>query len=121
MTPTTSNQSHVFHASKNSIRQKQGRRRICLMKKASEYSKICDADVCVGIRLHETGKVFILSADSTGFWEFVKSKLDSYYPVPKFVTEQDLEKTGSMAISPTEVETESGQVDNESFSQEAHE
>ncbi|KAJ5492484.1 hypothetical protein N7453_010581 [Penicillium expansum] len=63
------------------------------MKKASEYSKICDTEVCVGIKLYETGKVFILSADSTGFWEFLKSKLDSYYPVPKLVTNQDLGKT----------------------------
>ena len=75
MTASTSDQSHLLQASKDSVRQKQGRRRKCLMKKASEYSKVCDADVCVGIRLHETGKVFILSAGSTGFWDFVKLQL----------------------------------------------
>ncbi|CAG8280327.1 unnamed protein product [Penicillium salamii] len=41
----------------------------------SEYSKMCDADVCVGIRLRETGQVFILSADTLGFWAFFTSQL----------------------------------------------
>jgi hypothetical protein len=54
------------------MRQKQGRRKSSLMKKASEYSKMCNADVCVGIRLRETGQVFILSADASGFWAFLK-------------------------------------------------
>ncbi|KAJ5556530.1 hypothetical protein N7494_000445 [Penicillium frequentans] len=82
---------------------------------------MCDADVCVGIRLRDTGKVFILSADSTGFWEFVKSKMDSYYPPPKFVSEQDLRKTGVSATTPTEVEIQPEQTDNQSSSQEAME
>ncbi|CAG8059274.1 unnamed protein product [Penicillium salamii] len=41
------------------------------MKRAAEYSKMCDADVCVGIHLRETGQVFILSVDSSGFWAFL--------------------------------------------------
>lgn len=45
------------------------------MKKASEYSKMCDADVCVGIRLRETGQVHILTADDSGFWAFLASQL----------------------------------------------
>lgn len=45
------------------------------MKKAYEYSKMCDADVCVGMRLRETGQVYILSSDTTGFWAFVRSQL----------------------------------------------
>jgi len=57
------------------MRQKQGRRKSNLMRKAAEYSKMCDADVCVGIRLRETGQVFILSADASGFWAFLGSQL----------------------------------------------
>jgi hypothetical protein len=57
------------------MRQKRGRRKSSLMKKASEYSKMCDADVCVGIRLRETAQVFILSADTSGFWAFLSSQL----------------------------------------------
>lgn len=49
------------------MRQKQGRREFNLMKKAYEYSKMCDADVCSGIRHRETGQVFLLSADRSGF------------------------------------------------------
>lgn len=45
------------------------------MKKAHEYSKICDADVCLGIRIRETGRVFTFSADASGFWAFLKSQL----------------------------------------------
>ncbi|CDM38411.1 unnamed protein product [Penicillium roqueforti FM164] len=41
------------------------------IKGKSEYSKMCDADVCVGIiRLREPSQVFILSADAPGFWAF---------------------------------------------------
>ncbi|KAJ5335859.1 uncharacterized protein N7506_005795 [Penicillium brevicompactum] len=86
--PTQSNRSKSVRKSK---RQKQGRRKSSLMKKAAEYSKMCDADVCVGIRLRETGQVFILSADASGFWAFLGSQLNSYYPAPRLVTEQDLE------------------------------
>ncbi|KAJ5121559.1 uncharacterized protein N7515_009520 [Penicillium bovifimosum] len=87
--PTQSNRTK---SDKKSMRQKQGRRKSSLMIKASEYSKMCDADVCVGIRLRETGQVFILSADASGFWAFLASQLSSYYPAPKLVTDQDLEQ-----------------------------
>ena len=60
------------------MRQKQGRRKSNLMKKACEYSKMCDADVCLGIRLRETGQVFLLSADSSGFWGFLGTQLVGY-------------------------------------------
>ncbi|CAG7957479.1 unnamed protein product [Penicillium salamii] len=70
--PTQSNQPRSI---KKSMHQKQGRRKSSLMKRASEYSKMCDADVCVGIRLRETGQVFILSADTSGFWAFLSSQL----------------------------------------------
>lgn len=39
------------------IRQRQYRRKTNMMKKASEYSKMCDADVCVGIRAQVTTRV----------------------------------------------------------------
>ncbi|CRL26589.1 Transcription factor, MADS-box [Penicillium camemberti] len=39
------------------IRQKQCRRKASLMKKACEDSRICSADICVGIRIRETGQV----------------------------------------------------------------
>jgi hypothetical protein len=55
--------------------QKQCRRKTSLMKKAYEYSKMCSADVCVGIRIRETGQVHILSADTSGFWAFLGSQL----------------------------------------------
>ncbi|CAG7941066.1 unnamed protein product [Penicillium salamii] len=54
--PTHSNRSQFV---KKSMRQKQGRRKSSLMKKASEYSKMCDADVCVGTRLRETGSQLV--------------------------------------------------------------
>ncbi|KAJ5131878.1 hypothetical protein N7448_006036 [Penicillium atrosanguineum] len=77
---------------RKSMRQKQGRRKSNLMKKAREYSKLCEADVCVGIRLRETGQVFILLADASGFWGFLRSQLGSYYPTLFLITDQDLEK-----------------------------
>lgn len=62
-------------SNKKAKRQKQCRRKSSLMKKACEYSKMCDADVCLGIRLRETGQVFILSADASGFWSFLGTQL----------------------------------------------
>lgn len=59
------------------MRQKQCRRKTNMLKKASEYSKMCDADVCVGIRMRETGQVYILSADASGFWAFLTLQLVS--------------------------------------------
>jgi hypothetical protein len=57
------------------MRQKRCRRKTSLMKKACEYSRTCGADVCVGIRIRETGQVHILSADTSGFWAFLGSQL----------------------------------------------
>ncbi|CAG8221927.1 unnamed protein product [Penicillium nalgiovense] len=106
MTSTSPTQPRRSNLVRKSKRQKQGRRKSSLMKKAAEYSKMCDADVCVGIHLRETGQVFILSADASGFWAFLGSQLvcfqvsdgkstnlskNSYYPAPKLVTGQDLE------------------------------
>jgi lipid II:glycine glycyltransferase (peptidoglycan interpeptide bridge formation enzyme) len=58
-----------------SIRQKRDRRKTSLMKKSFEYSKMCGADVCLGIRIRDTCRVYIFSADASGFWAFIGSKL----------------------------------------------
>ncbi|KAJ5111787.1 hypothetical protein NUU61_001417 [Penicillium alfredii] len=85
--------SQSYHSpNKKLMRQKQCRRKTNLMKKAYEYSKMCDADVCVGIRLRETGQVYILSSDASGFWAFLNSQLGSHYPAPKLIPNQDMEK-----------------------------
>ncbi|CAP79216.1 Pc06g02230 [Penicillium rubens Wisconsin 54-1255] len=84
--------SNGFSSKRKSMRQKQGRRKYNLMKKAREYSTLCEADICVGIRLRETGQAFILSADVSGFWGFLGSQLGSYYPTPYLITDQELEK-----------------------------
>ncbi|PYH35376.1 uncharacterized protein BO87DRAFT_27819 [Aspergillus neoniger CBS 115656] len=38
---------------KKMMRQKRDRRRKNLIQKAYEYSKLCDADVCLGIHIRE--------------------------------------------------------------------
>ncbi|KAJ5291523.1 hypothetical protein N7478_000774 [Penicillium angulare] len=76
------------------MRQKQCRRRINVMKKAYEYSKLCNADVCMGIRMRETGQVHILSADPSGFWAFLTTQLSAYYPTPNMVNDRDFNKGG---------------------------
>ncbi|KAJ5673632.1 hypothetical protein N7507_002759 [Penicillium longicatenatum] len=67
---------------KKLLRQKRDRRKSCLEKMAREYSKMCGADVCLGKRIRQSGKVFIYSADAPGFWSFLSSQLGSYYPTP---------------------------------------
>ncbi|CAG8261917.1 unnamed protein product [Penicillium salamii] len=81
------------------MRQKQCRRKSNLMKKACEYSEMCEADVCLGIRLRETGQVFILSADASGFWGFLGSQLNCYYPAPYLITQRDLKTSGKPVVA----------------------
>ncbi|KAF7594871.1 hypothetical protein BBP40_007905 [Aspergillus hancockii] len=76
---------------KKSIRQKTNRRRKGLMRKASQYSGMCGADVFVGIRLKESGRLYTLLAESSPFWSFLRSQLDSYYPTPIHLTNKDFE------------------------------
>jgi hypothetical protein len=48
-----------------------------LENKSQEYSEMCGADVYLGIRIRESGQVFIFSAGSSGFWSFLRSQLVS--------------------------------------------
>ncbi|KAJ5267936.1 hypothetical protein N7478_001487 [Penicillium angulare] len=66
--------------SRKLARQKRCRRRAGLIKKVLEYSALCHADVCVGIRIRETGEVHIVSADEPGFWDFVSHQMASHFP-----------------------------------------
>ncbi|KAK5790637.1 hypothetical protein VI817_007924 [Penicillium citrinum] len=78
--------------------QRRSRRKLNLMKKACDYSKMFDADVCVGIRLRETGEVMFLSADPLGFWDSFRSRLESYYPTPHIITSQDIATNGTTVM-----------------------
>lgn len=62
-------------STKKSIRQKRDRRKNTLENKLQQYSDMCGADVCLGIRIRESGEVYIFSADSSGFWSFLRSQL----------------------------------------------
>lgn len=75
MAAANPSQPHRSSLKRKLMRQKQSRRKFNLMKKACEYSTMFEADVCLGIRLRETGQVFILSADASGFWGFLRSQL----------------------------------------------
>lgn len=60
---------------KKHVRQKRDRRKLNLEKKSYEYSELCGADVCLGIRIRDSGNVYIFSADQSGFWAFLGRKL----------------------------------------------
>lgn len=47
-------------------------------EKLHQYSKLCKADIYLGIRIRDTGRVFTFSADRSGFWAFLYSKLVCY-------------------------------------------
>jgi hypothetical protein len=78
---THPNLQESSRSNRKSIRQRRDRRRAGLMKKAFEYSKMCGADVYLGIRIRDTGRVCMFSADASGFWEFVGTHLVS---LPRF-------------------------------------
>ncbi|PYH89777.1 hypothetical protein BO71DRAFT_388977 [Aspergillus ellipticus CBS 707.79] len=80
---------------KKLIRQKRDRRKKSLMKKVCEYSRMCGADVCLGIRIRESGEVTTFLANSTGFWSSLNSQLETYYPLPVQKTDKDFDLTYS--------------------------
>jgi hypothetical protein len=85
-------------SSRKSIHQKRERRKTGLMKKASEYSKMCGADVCLGIRIRDTGHVYMFSADASGFWGFIGSQLVS---LPRYTLSlQSLIRLGFLLSNP---------------------
>ncbi|PWY70788.1 hypothetical protein BO83DRAFT_315539 [Aspergillus eucalypticola CBS 122712] len=56
-------------------RQKRDRRKKSPIRNAYEYSTLCDAEVCLGIRIPESGQVTAFLPDSTGFWSGLSSRL----------------------------------------------
>ncbi|KAK9578879.1 hypothetical protein V6Z98_005599 [Aspergillus fumigatus] len=74
---------------RKSAQQKRNRRKMGLIKKAYEYSELCDADVCLGIRLRGSGHVFTFLSDPAGFWSKFDSLLATYYPPPVRKTGED--------------------------------
>lgn len=87
-------------SSRKLMRQKQCRRKTSLMKKAYEYSKLCNVDVCMGIRMRETGQVHILSADASGFWAFLALQLVSFTMTSYKETKANLIRTPTIRLQP---------------------
>ncbi|KAL1991419.1 hypothetical protein VTN49DRAFT_5411 [Thermomyces lanuginosus] len=72
-----------MQAASAKVRQKRNRRRKSLMKKASEYSAMCGADVLLVIRMWETGKIYLFCKDKAGnFSKFVSHLKEHCYPIP---------------------------------------
>ena len=65
----------VPNSPKKVVRQKWDRRKKSLIHKAYEYSKLCDANIYLVIRIRESGQVTTFQADSTGFWSGFSSHL----------------------------------------------
>ena len=55
--------------------KQRNNRKLSLMKKVYQYSILCNADVCLGIRLRENGKVFTFQSDGTDFWSAIRRHL----------------------------------------------
>jgi hypothetical protein len=56
----------------------RGHHKKTLEKKVYEFSALCDADVCLGIRIQETGQIFTLCVDTLGIWSSFRSQLVIY-------------------------------------------
>ncbi|KAH8706059.1 hypothetical protein BGW36DRAFT_260076, partial [Talaromyces proteolyticus] len=74
---------------KRQERQRRDRRGQTLIKKAYEISQLSNADVFLGIRFRDTGKMKTFCADSTGVWSLYVLQLDSFYPIPEKKTPND--------------------------------
>ncbi|RDH36802.1 hypothetical protein BDQ94DRAFT_116773 [Aspergillus welwitschiae] len=90
---------------KRMMRQKRDRRKRSLLRKAYEYSKLCDADICLGIRIRESGEVTTFLSDYTGFWSGFSSQLETYYPRPIRKTDKDFDSDPTDEDKSTTAET----------------
>ena len=67
-------------------RQQQDRRKESLIKRAYEYSRECDADVYMSIRIHKNGQVFTFTSDSTGEWPRSEAEMVSHSLFGEFLS-----------------------------------
>ncbi|KAJ0419236.1 hypothetical protein BJY00DRAFT_302343 [Aspergillus carlsbadensis] len=77
--------------SRKAFRQMRERRREGIIKKAYEYSKLCEADVCLGIRLRGSGR-------------------EKYYPTPIRRTTEDIPRSRNTQHGRQESETSEGKI-----------
>lgn len=68
MTESSVLASLALKMEKKRKRQKRHKRGQTLIKKAYEMSAFFNADVCLGIKLRDTGKIMTFCADKTGVW-----------------------------------------------------
>jgi hypothetical protein len=68
-------QSKKAGVEKKYIRQKRDQRKLNLEKKSHKYRELYGADICLGIRIQDSGQIYIFSADHSGFWSFLGCKL----------------------------------------------
>ncbi|KAH8689045.1 hypothetical protein BGW36DRAFT_262539, partial [Talaromyces proteolyticus] len=74
---------------KKQRRQRRDRRSQTLIRKAYEISHLSNADIFLGIRLRDTGRMRTFCADSSGIWYSCVSQLYSFYPIPDKKTPND--------------------------------
>ena len=93
--------------SKKAQRERRDRRKNTLLKKAYEFCVECRADVCLSIRLKDSGQIVIFNSDSSGTWPLPESQIvrpqhygktllgtdssqDKQYPIPIRKSLEDL-------------------------------
>ncbi|OKL55300.1 hypothetical protein UA08_09461 [Talaromyces atroroseus] len=69
--------------------QRRSRRMKSLLLKAVDMSILCDAEIVLGIRIRETGRVTTFCSDPEGLWSPDTLKLKNYYPIPVNMTLDD--------------------------------
>lgn len=67
---------------KKQNRQRKDRRSKTLFQKACQLSEMTPADVFVGIRFRDTGRIMTFCADNTGIWSSNMSYLVYYLLLP---------------------------------------
>ena len=77
---------------KKQKRQRKDRRSKTLFQKACQLSEMTPADVFVGIRFRDTGRVMTFCADETGIWSSNMSHL-VYYLLSSDLTDANTDRT----------------------------
>ncbi|KAH8691895.1 hypothetical protein BGW36DRAFT_303564 [Talaromyces proteolyticus] len=78
-----------IHVQRRQQRQRRDQRQSTLFRKAYEMSEYCNADVFLGVRIRDTGRITTFCADGAGIWSPFISCLNSYYPTPNHKTSEN--------------------------------
>lgn len=80
--------------------QRRSRRMKSLLLKAADLSTLCDAEVFLGVRIRETGRVTTFCSDPEGLWSSATMNLVCLFGLPDLMPELTMNRR-TTTLSPS--------------------